>query len=318
VADDLRLVTYRDSVSQSARAGVFLANGDVLDIERGSLLMAGRRLSPNVIDLLALGPELRPILSALARQGAEPVGEVNTDPPPIIPQPRLCAPVPEPNSIRDVPCFLDHVRNGMAAIGVASEADRTLGSIPAYYKGNRRSAVGPLDTVMCPSYAEVVDFELEIAAVIGAPGRNISVADAPEHVAGYTIFNDVSARDRQGTEMRVGLGPAKGKDFDTGNVLGPFLLIDSEFRPDHAHYAVRVDSNTWVEGETTSMHWSSAEIVSYVSESETLYPGDVIGFGTVPRGCGLELGRFPSPGSRVELVVDRLAVLANVFESTAR
>lgn len=185
---------------------------------------------------------------------------------------------------------------------------------PIYYKGNRFSVIGHQHDVRWPRYSRVMDYELELACVIGRGGSDIPRERALDHVFGYTIFNDASARDAQGMEMAGGLGPAKGKDFDTGNVLGPWIVTADEIGDAQSLTMVaRVNGEEWSRGTSAAMHHRFDAIVSFISQSETLHPGDVIGSGTVGTGCGLEHGRFLSDGDVVELEVERIGTLRNRF-----
>jgi len=178
-----------------------------------------------------------------------------------------------------------------------------------HYKGNPGSVVGPGDEVAWPAYSDTVDYELEVAAVIGRDGRDVPVEAADEYIAGYTVFDDFSARDTQLAEMEGRLGPAKGKDF--ANALGPYLTTADAIDIGEARMRARVNGETWSEGTPGHMEHSFADIVAYVSQSETLYPGDVIGSGTVGKGCGLELGRFPEFGDTIALTVEGIGTLEN-------
>ena len=227
----------------------------------------------------------------------------------------LLAPLIRPLSIRDTLSFIDHLKNSMPE-GV--EVPDMYYEIPAlYYKGNPASVLGPDRDVTWPAYTEQLDYELEFAAVMGKQGVNISAEAAWDYIAGYMIFNDVSARDIQMKEMGALLGPSKGKDMDTGNVFGPYLVTADEFDPrdDHAMVA-RVNGEEWSRGSTNMMDHDFASIISYISRDETLYPGDVIGSGTVPTGCGMELKRFPKPGDVIELEIEGLGTLRNRFAKT--
>ncbi len=131
------------------------------------------------------------------------------------------------------------------------------------------------------------------------------------HIAGYTIFNDISARDRQARESVMTFGPAKGKDFDTSKVMGPCLVTPDEFGAQPHRMAAWVNGEQWSEGWTHGMHWSFADLIAYVSQSETLQPGDFLGSGACGTGCGLELNRWVQPGDVIELSVDGLGTLRN-------
>jgi 2-keto-4-pentenoate hydratase/2-oxohepta-3-ene-1,7-dioic acid hydratase in catechol pathway len=225
----------------------------------------------------------------------------------------LLAPLPRPNSVRDCLAFEAHVKN--SAGGKVPDA---WYEIPIYYKGNPDTVQGTGADVIWPAYTQLLDYELEFAAVIGREGADIPKEEAWDHIAGYTVFNDVSARDIQMKEMSCMLGPAKGKDMDGGNVMGPFLVTPDEFDPrkDNAMIA-RVNGEEWSRGVTSAMHHDFATIISYISRGETLRVGDVIGSGTVGSGCGLELKKFPKPGDLIELEVERIGVISNRFVKAA-
>jgi 2-keto-4-pentenoate hydratase/2-oxohepta-3-ene-1,7-dioic acid hydratase in catechol pathway len=222
---------------------------------------------------------------------------------------QLAAPLPRPRSLRDCVGFLDHIRNAMAPAPMPAVYE----AIPAiYYKGNVNSVSGPEQPIVVPSFGEHIDYELEVAAVIGRRGVDIPVDKALDHVFGYTIFNDVSARTQQYLEMEGMLGPTKGKDFDGGNAMGPVLVSADAFDPRTSHAMVaRVNGQEWSRGDILQMDRGFAEMISYISRHETLYPGDVIGSGTVPTGCGAELRRFPRVGDVIELEVEGIGVLRN-------
>ncbi|MBI2316029.1 MAG: fumarylacetoacetate hydrolase family protein, partial [Betaproteobacteria bacterium] len=163
-----------------------------------------------------------------------------------------------------------------------------------------------------PTYSKVIDYELEIGVITWKPGKNIPVEQASSHVFGYTIFNDFSARDEQYTEMQSGLGPAKGKDFDTGNALGPWLVTADEIPdPQALTMVTRVNGEEWSRGNSRDMRHTFRDIIAYVSLEETLYAGEVLGSGTVGNGCGNELGRFLKHGDELELEVSGIGVLRN-------
>ena len=236
---------------------------------------------------------------------------------------RLLAPLPRPPRIRDFLCFELHVRQSRAnrhLFGMGSvrldpaqvEISRVWYERPIYYKGNPFSVVGHDAEVRWPSYSRIIDYELEIAAVIGRGGANISAGDALSHVFGYTIFNDFSARDEQYREMQGLLGPAKGKDFNTGNALGPWIVTGDEIGdPQALEMIARVNGETWSRGSSRDMRHGFGDIVSFASREETLQPGEVLGSGTVGGGCGNELGRFLKHGDVVELEVSGIGVLRN-------
>ena len=245
---------------------------------------------------------------------------------------RLLAPVPRPRSIRDCISFERHIVQAtrtvakwrfrpLAALDAWVEGKRGRALIgapsvwyeqPLYYKSNTFSVVGPDADIRWPRYTERLDFELEFGIFIGRKGCNISRESAHEYIAGYTIFNDFSARDVQLREMGGRLGPAKGKDFDTGNSLGPYLVTADEIDdPSKLTMIARINGEEWSRGNSGDMHFSFADIIAHISQEETLYPGECIGSGTVGGGCGLELDRWIQPNDVVELEVEGLGILRN-------
>lgn len=245
---------------------------------------------------------------------------------------QLLAPLPRPSSIRDFVAFEDHLVNSMHTIagwyfppvkwinGIWKsltgksilKPPKLWYKIPAYYKGNPLTVIGPDIDIQWPSYAVKLDYELEFGIYISRQGRDIPVNKAGEYIAGYTIFNDVSARMMQLKEMKLRMGPTKGKDFDTSNIMGPYLVTPDELpNPYNLEMVARINGIEWSKGNSRQMHYSFEEIISYVSRNETLYSGEFFGSGTVPTGCGLELNRWIHPGDVIELEVERLGVLRN-------
>jgi 2-keto-4-pentenoate hydratase/2-oxohepta-3-ene-1,7-dioic acid hydratase in catechol pathway len=244
---------------------------------------------------------------------------------------RLLAPLPEPRQMRDAMSFETHIRQsgrgaralearaqgGEAAFEAALAAPtdplaEVYRQMPIYYITNRMIVVGPETTVRWPRYSRVMDYELEIAAVTRRTRANIPEAEAGDHIFGYTIFNDFSARDRQRVEMAGRLGPAKGKSFDGANVLGPWIVTPDELGdPQTLNVEVRVNGETRGKGGTANMLFSFPQILAYASQDETIHAGEVFGSGTVGNCCGLEIGRFLQSGDTVELHVDRIGVLRN-------
>jgi 2-keto-4-pentenoate hydratase/2-oxohepta-3-ene-1,7-dioic acid hydratase in catechol pathway len=228
----------------------------------------------------------------------------------------LLAPIPVPPQIRDFLAFEQHLKGAFAMAEQLTGRHMDIPAVwyqqPIYYKANRFSVVGPDADVRWPDYAQLLDYELELACVIGRGGVDIAAEEAAGHVFGFTIFNDVSARDAQAREMEGQLGPAKGKDFDTGNVLGPWLVTADEVGdPYDLTMVARVNGEEWSRGHSGTMHHRFGDIIAFVSRSETLHPGEILGSGTVGGGCGLELGRFLNPGDVIELEVERIGVLRN-------
>jgi len=239
---------------------------------------------------------------------------------------RLLAPLPVPPQLRDCSVFAQHVGN--APIGMqrlkaalagepapptpAAAVPDVYREQPIWYISNRFSVVGHDAVVRWPAYSRVMDFELEVAVVVGKGGSDIAVESAREHIFGYTIMNDFSARDQQRREMEGGLGPTKGKSFDTGNAIGPWIVTPDEIADPYAlSVCVRVDGEEWARNTTAGMLHSLEQIIAFISKNETLHPGEIIASGTVGGCGGLEMGRFLADGSTIELEVDGIGVLRN-------
>ena len=223
---------------------------------------------------------------------------------------RLLAPLPRPRTIRDFSTFEEHQRRVTRAGGDGS-VPHVWYELPVYWKANPDNVTGPDEPIRWPSYSDKLDFELELACVIGKTGRDVPVDLAGEYIAGYTILNDVSARDRLAQEMVMTFGPAKGKDFDTSKVLGPCLVTPDEFGSESHRMWTRLNGETWSEGRSADMYYTFTELIAYISQDETLHPGDVLGSGACPTGCGLELDRWIRPGDVVELEIEGIGILRN-------
>lgn len=199
---------------------------------------------------------------------------------------RLLAPIPRPPSIRDSLCFLDHMRNCQAALGAGRVLADTWYRVPAFYFACPATVLGPYDDAPTAPGSAWQDFELEIAAVIGTGGKDLSVEQAEQAIIGYTIFNDWSARDLQQLDSQLGIGQAKGKD--SGVTLGPYLVTPDELEPYRRNgkldlrVTASVNDTVIGSGSTAQMDWTFGEVISYASRGVTLVPGDVIGSGTVP------------------------------------
>jgi fumarylacetoacetate (FAA) hydrolase len=246
----------------------------------------------------------------------------------------LLAPVPMPPSCRDGYAFRQHV--------AAARRNRKVPMIPefdqypVFYFTNHHGIQGPGDIRCMPDHFDKLDFELEVAIVIGRHGRNITAEEADDHIAGLMIMNDMSARTLQSEEMLLNLGPAKGKDFST--VIGPWLVTPDELQEfetpsKEGHTGLswdlrmqcRVNGISVSDGRLSDMDWTFAELIERASYGADLYPGDVIGSGTVGTGCFLELngtGKLNDPdyaeqwlreNDVVELEVDGLGILTNTI-----
>jgi 2-keto-4-pentenoate hydratase/2-oxohepta-3-ene-1,7-dioic acid hydratase in catechol pathway len=221
---------------------------------------------------------------------------------------RLLAPL-RPRSLRDFLTWEGHMKNALSKLG--RPVPQEWYEIPVYYKGLPDTVIGPEATIPWPRYSERLDHELELAAIIGKPGRNIPAARALEHVFGWTLWNDLSARDVQARELPVALGPGKGKDWDGSNVLGPCIVTTDELDGSDVRLEVRVNGERWGGDTTANMHHSFADLIEYASMDEMLYPGEVLGSGTATGGSGIELDRTLAPGDVIELEAEGIGVLRN-------
>ena len=246
----------------------------------------------------------------------------------------ILAPIPEPRQMRDGMSFPLHILQaprGQRKLAARAKNDmeelarieaEPLGELPEvyrkqpiYYITNRFSVRGTNTTVKWPRYSQVMDYELEYGIVTRNKGANIPASKAGDHIFGYTIFNDFSARDAQRIEMEGRLGPAKGKSFDGGNVMGPWIVTPDEIGdPYKLKMEARVNGKVRSHGVTDGMLFSFEEIIAHVTKDETLMPGEFIGSGTVGNGCGLELGWYLEHGDVIELDVEKIGVLKNKVE----
>ena len=260
----MRWITFRDDDGE--RTGVL--SGDAIHV-----------LQPGVSLLELIG------------RGAAELKEAGEDalrsaPTTQLDQVTLMAPIPRPPSIRDSLCFLDHMRNCQAAMGGGRVLKDTWYRIPAFYFACPSTVLGPFDDALMAPGSAWQDFELEIAAVIGTAGKDLSVAEAEQAIIGYTIFNDWSARDLQMLEGQLAIGQAKGKD--SGVTLGPYLVTPDELEPYRRDGKLSLQVTALVNdevigsGSTAQMDWSFAEVIAYASRGVMLTPGDVVGSGTVP------------------------------------
>ncbi len=239
-----------------------------------------------------------------------------------LPSVKLLAPIPRPPSMRDGYAFRQHVETARRNRGL--EMIPEFDQFPVFYFTNHQAVVGPGDVRVMPRHLEKLDFELEAAIVVGRRGRNLKASEADAYIFGLTIMNDLSARVLQMDEMKLSLGPAKGKDFATA--LGPYLLTLDELEPKKGPngnsypLAMRafVNGVQVSAGNLGDMNWTFAQILERASYGVDLFPGDVIGSGTVGTGCFLELNgsgitknQWLQPGDVVTLEIDQLGKLEN-------
>jgi 2-keto-4-pentenoate hydratase/2-oxohepta-3-ene-1,7-dioic acid hydratase in catechol pathway len=294
----MRWATYESSGEH--RVG--LVDGTVIRAVRGA---------SRLIDLL--GDDGEQLAAAADQARANPLEVVDID------AVALLAPIPVPPSIRDFMAFEEHIRNTRKRTG--DIVDPGWYDTPVFYFTNPAAVHPPVADIAISPGSVKFDYELEIAAIVSREGHDLAPADAENHIAGYTVLCDWSARDLQREEMRQRLGPAKGKDSATS--LGPFLVTPDEVEPYRAGngfdlpMTASVNGITCSEGNWSAIYWSFAEMLAYASRGTRLVPGDVFGSGTVGRGCLLELSTlygedacpWLQPGDEVALHVEILGTI---------
>jgi len=325
----VKLATYK-SGGQEKIAIVHAGDSGLFDLAAA----AGRETGPNpafasMLALIDAGP--RALEQAAALFDKHGKDEALSVP---VATAEILAPIPEPRQMRDGMSFPLHIlqaprgqlklaaraRNDMAELAridaePLGELPEVYRKQPIYYITNRFSVRGTNTTVKWPRYSQVMDYECEYGIITKNKGANISAAKARDHIFGYTIFNDFSARDAQRIEMEGRLGPAKGKSFDGGNVMGPWIVTSDEIGdPYKLRMEVRVNGTTRSQGVSDGMLFSFEEIIAHVTKDETLMPGEFIGSGTVGNGCGLELGWYLEHGDAIELEVEKIGILKNRVE----
>ncbi|MCE2889926.1 MAG: fumarylacetoacetate hydrolase family protein [Hyphomonadaceae bacterium] len=320
----MKLATFQ-MINLGPRLGVVSSDGASI-LDAGALAQSATGsvgAFGTMLDLIDAGPDALSQLRAWTSESGLNwinLGEVT-----------LLAPLPNPRRLR---CFstyekhlvqafqqvLKHKLSGpvyaiVKGLGLI-KAPKKFFKVPAYYKGNHLAISGPDQTIDWPSYSQMLDYELELGLVIGKPGKDVPVSSALDHVFGYTIFNDFSARDALMGEMGFGpsAGPAKGKDFDTSNAIGPWIVTADEMGdPASATMTVRVNGVERGTAKVSDAAHSVAAMVAYASRGETLCPGEMMSCGAVGDGTGIESWRFLVPGDRVELMIERIGTLANIL-----
>jgi 2-keto-4-pentenoate hydratase/2-oxohepta-3-ene-1,7-dioic acid hydratase in catechol pathway len=253
----------------------------------------GRQAAETTIDYVPKRRSKTPIMGPRGEKIVYEMAEV-----------KLKAPVPRPNSLRDYIAFEGH-----ASLSGLRQLDKAWYEIPVCYKGNTDTVIGTEEVIPWPGYTDLLDYELEYGIYIGKEGKDIPRERAEEYIAGYTIFNDISARDIQLQEMMVGLGPVKGKDFCS--VMGPCIVTPDEVDPSDMRMIARINGEVWSENNSGTSYWTWPQIIEFASMEEPLYPGDFLGSGTVEKGCGGELNRWIQPGDVIELEVEGIGILRN-------
>lgn len=302
----MKFVTFINPEGEM-RAG-WLTGDDVIDMN----LASQGKLPCSMREFLDKNDIYMPFVQQMDRDLLQPTYSLD--------EVQLKAPLPNPASFRDFVAFETHVKNASKSHG--STVAKEWYEVPVFYFSNHHAIKGPNEAIKRPRKSKRLDFELELACVIGKQGTNIKASEAEEYIFGYTILNDWSARDLQMQEMKVLLGPAKGKDFDT--TIGPYLATKEEL----ARYrtgdrfdlemTAKINGEVLTRGNFKDIHYSFAQMIERASEEVTLYPGDIIGSGTVGWGCimehGPEVHRWLEPGDEVELEITGLGRLRNVVE----
>ncbi len=309
------------------RPGILIDDDNALDL-RCAAERQGSQVYRSVLAVIEAGDDG---LQAVARLLENPVDSAVR----ALSDLHLLAPLPLPQQIRDFANYEQHCLAAMDAsmrLRAENEADPEAAyermkesgayrlppiwyDIPLYYKGNRFATNGHEGIVEWPPFANNLDYELELAAVIGKKGKDIRAADALQHIFGYTIFNDFSARDIQARwEGQFRMGPAKGKDFDTSNSFGPCLVTRDEIADPYAlQMSVKVNGERRGGGTSGGSQHSFERCIEQVSRSETIYPGEIFGLGTIATGCGFESLRWLNDGDTVELEIESIGVLRNTL-----
>lgn len=282
----MKFVTYLKENQE--RAGLLLKRG-IIDIERASQIL-GSHLSSKMSEILNDWERVLLICSNFEQLVFS--GSIDTIP---LDSVKLISPVPHPTSCRDGYAFRQHVETARRNRGVPMIAE--FDQYPVFYFTNHNAIFGEGDLFLETDHFQKLDFELECAVVIGKRGKNVRSSEADSYIAGYLIMNDFSARTLQMEEMLLNLGPAKGKDFAT--TLGPYLVTPDELEdfkvstPFGNKYNLQMkayhNGEKVSEGNLSDMNWTFAEIIERVSYGVEIFPGDVIGSGTVGTGCYLEL-----------------------------
>jgi len=324
----VRLITYSASGRDGLRLGA-LVDGDQWIVDLQAAALDRGRAADAFASMLALidaGPASLDNARTLADARPDTAMiEANLA--------RLHAPLPNPRRLRDCTCFLQHLRNAREVRYTrlaAREADpaaafarfKTAGALdvpeeweaaPVYLNSNHLSIIGPGDDAIWPNEARRMDYELEWAVVTGSAGTNIKADRAAKHFFGFTIFNDISARDIQAIEIRTGAGMGgPGKDFDAGNIMGPCIVTADEIAdPYNQTMGARINGEEWSRGNTSMMDHRFEDVLAHLSRSQTVHAGEIFGSGTVPTGCGLEHNRYLSDGDTIELEVEKIGVLKN-------
>ncbi len=220
------------------------------------------------------------------------------------------APLDEIAMYRDFFAHEKHVKKGFEKR--KEEVPAAWYEIPAYYKGGNTGFIGHDEIIPWPYYSQQLDYELELGVVIGRDGKNVKAKDLKKHLFGFTILNDISARDIQRKEMSIRLGPAKGKDWCS--IMGPVIVTFDEFNYQEPNLEMTafVNGEEWSRGQSGDAHYSWGEMIEHMGMEEWIRATDFIGSGTVGTGCGLELDKWIKPGDLLELSIEKIGTLKNI------
>ncbi len=274
---------------------------------------------PDMVGYLTRGDKARRVVEASLAMVAETGGEISSPAGERVvyafDEVRLMAPVPRPNIVWDAMVFHEHVKMGRDVIpDVFFES-------PPYFTQSAAIVAGPYDPIYKPTFTEQLDFELEFGVIIGKKGINIPLGEAEGHIAGFTIYNDISARDVQFREMEMMLGPAKGKNFEHANVMGPCLVTPDSLDYDNLRMVARINGEVVADDNSSAMYHKFPRIIEWISQEQYLYPGDFIASGTSDHGTGpmSSFDRWLEVGDVVELEVEGIGIIRNeVVASPAR
>ena len=323
----MKLVSYIEQGNE--HLGIYF-NSAIYNLQKNSALLSTSALPDSMADFLKLGDEGMRIAKQLNEEIRNPQSTIRNKTIQVsATENNLLAPVPYPTSCRDGYAFRQHVAS--ARRNRKADMIPEFDQYPIFYFTNHNAIQGPGEIFCMPDHFQKLDFELEAAVVIGKKGRNIRAAEADDYIAGYMIMNDMSARTLQMEEMLLNLGPAKGKDFST--VIGPWLVTPDELesfkvpaKKNHTGNRYNLKMKCLVNGKQVSagnlgdMDWTFAEIIERCAYGVDIYPGDVIGSGTVGTGCFLELNgtgllndpaykpQWLQPNDVVEMEIDGLGV----------
>ena len=309
------------------RIGAAVDNDHLLDLDAAHKEVAGHEL-PAFADMQSLIEAGDPALDTARAILANPPAAA------LLPMAKLCllAPLPRPRKIRGFSIFARHLKQateGAVRHMAAAESDPDAAYVrlrkafnldrltspagevtPGYYYSDVATVIATNETVTWPHYSNWIDYELELIAVIGKQGKDIAKEAAMDHVFGYTIMNDLSARDAQFKAMATGLGVAKGKDFDGSNPLGPCIVTADEIPDPHAlTLRTRVNGEQWSCVSSNEARWHFADCIAYASAAQTIHPGEMFSSGCAPDCCSMELSREIRSGDIIELEIDAIGTL---------